>query len=85
MAIHSAVLLWPDEPSLGLAPIVKRQIFARIRAICDEGTTVVLVEQNGNMALRIADYAYVLVNGRIAVEGPPRRSRQAAPWSARTW
>src|SRR5206468_2620754 len=61
-----------DEPSLGLAPLVMRQIFARIRAIREEGATVILVEQNANMALRIADYAYVLANGRIAVEGPPK-------------
>ena len=65
-------LLLLDEPSLGLAPIVMRQIFARIRAIREEGTTVILVEQNANMALRVADYAYVLANGRVAIEGPPK-------------
>jgi len=65
-------LLLLDEPSLGLAPIAMRQIFARIRAISGEGTTVVLVEQNANMALRIADYAYVLANGRVTIEGPPQ-------------
>ncbi len=62
-------LLLLDEPSLGLAPIVMRQIFDRIRAIRKEGATVVLVEQNANLALRIADYAYVLANGRVAIEG----------------
>jgi branched-chain amino acid transport system ATP-binding protein len=52
--------------------MVIRQIFARIRAIREGGTTVVLVEQNANMALRIADYAYVLANGRVATEGLPK-------------
>lgn len=63
-------LLLLDEPSLGLAPIVMRQIFDRIQAIRQEGTTVVLVEQNANMALRVADYAYVLAHGRVTLEGP---------------
>jgi branched-chain amino acid transport system ATP-binding protein len=65
-------LLLLDEPSLGLAPIVMHQIFDRIQAIRQEGTTVVLVEQNANMALRIADYAYVLAHGRVALEGQAR-------------
>jgi branched-chain amino acid transport system ATP-binding protein len=62
-------LLLLDEPSLGLAPIVMRQIFERIKIIREEGATVVLVEQNANMALRVADYAYVLAGGRVAAEG----------------
>jgi branched-chain amino acid transport system ATP-binding protein len=64
-------LLLLDEPSLGLAPIIVHQIFDRIAAVRREGTTVVLVEQNANMALRAADYAYVLARGRVALEGAP--------------
>jgi branched-chain amino acid transport system ATP-binding protein len=64
-------LLLLDEPSLGLAPIIVHQIFDRIAAVRREGTTVVLVEQNANMALRVADYAYVLARGRVALEGAP--------------
>jgi branched-chain amino acid transport system ATP-binding protein len=64
-------LLLLDEPSLGLAPLVIGQIFERIDAVRREGTTVVLVEQNANMALRVADYAYVLAHGRVALQGPP--------------
>lgn len=63
-------LLLLDEPSLGLAPIVIEQIFEVIKALNkEEGTTVVLVEQNAEMALRISDRAYILETGRIAMEG----------------
>ena len=58
-----------DEPSLGLAPIVVQEIFSIIQRIHDQGTTVLLVEQNANMALRIADYAYVIENGAITIQG----------------
>lgn len=62
-------LLMMDEPSLGLAPIVVQGIFDIIRQINKDGTTVLLIEQNANMALHIADRAYVIENGRIAMEG----------------
>ncbi len=63
-------LLMLDEPSLGLAPLIVRQIFAAIRALNEkEGLTVLLVEQNANQALRLAHRGYVLVNGRITMEG----------------
>ena len=62
-------LLMMDEPSLGLAPIVVQGIFDIIRQINNDGTTVLLIEQNANMALHIADRAYVIENGRIAMEG----------------
>jgi branched-chain amino acid transport system ATP-binding protein len=62
-------LLLLDEPSLGLAPLVVRQIFAAIRALNAEGMTVLLVEQNANLALRLAHRGYVLVNGRITMAG----------------
>jgi branched-chain amino acid transport system ATP-binding protein len=63
-------LLLLDEPSLGLAPILVQQIFEIIRAIHEQGTTVVLVEQNARQALRVAGRAYVLETGAIALEGP---------------
>ncbi len=62
-------LLMMDEPSLGLAPIVVQDIFEIIRQIHDAGTTVLLIEQNANMALHVADRAYVIENGKIAMEG----------------
>lgn len=64
-------LLLLDEPSLGLAPIIVQQLFATIRKIRDRGTTVLLVEQNANMALSVADRGYVLVTGNLTVEGTP--------------
>ena len=61
-----------DEPSLGLAPLVVKGIFEIIREINDQGVTVLLIEQNANMALKIADYAYVLETGRIGLSGTGR-------------
>ena len=64
-------LLLLDEPSLGLAPLLVREIFDIIRKIHDErGTTLLLVEQNAQIALRIADYGYVMEGGRIVFDGP---------------
>jgi branched-chain amino acid transport system ATP-binding protein len=65
-------LLLMDEPSLGLAPKVVRQIFDLILQIREEGHSVLLVEQNARAALRVADYAYVMDGGRIAIEGGSR-------------
>ena len=66
-------LLLLDEPSLGLAPLVVRQIFGAIRQLNEAtGLTVLLVEQNANQALRLAHRGYVLVNGRITMEGGGR-------------
>ncbi len=58
-----------DEPSMGLAPILVREIFDIIKRVNDQGMTVLLVEQNANMALSIADRAYVLETGQIVSEG----------------
>ena len=58
-----------DEPSLGLAPLVVKDIFKILKEINDEGVTILLIEQNANMALRLADKAYVLETGTIAMEG----------------
>ena len=62
-------LLMLDEPSLGLAPIVVREIFDIIRTVNQQGITVLLNEQNANMALKVADYAYVLETGTITMSG----------------
>lgn len=63
-------LLLLDEPSLGLAPNIVLQIFDLIKSINEQGTTILLVEQNANMALATAHRAYVLENGRVSMEGP---------------
>jgi branched-chain amino acid transport system ATP-binding protein len=65
-------LLMLDEPSMGLAPQLVRQIFDLVAAIHREGATILLVEQNARLALAISDRAYVLERGRIALEGPSR-------------
>ena len=62
-------LLLLDEPSMGLAPMLVREIFAIIEELNKEGRTILLVEQNSYKALQIAQYAYVLDRGRIALEG----------------
>ena len=62
-------LIMMDEPSLGLAPLVVQDIFKIIRTINEQGITVLLIEQNANMALKIADRAYVLETGRITLSG----------------
>lgn len=62
-------LLLLDEPSLGLAPIIIQQIFDIIEQLREDGVTVFLVEQNANQALKLADRAYVLENGRIVMQG----------------
>jgi branched-chain amino acid transport system ATP-binding protein len=61
-----------DEPSLGLAPLVVREIFMIVAALRATGVAVLLVEQNARAALQIADYAYVLETGELALEGPSR-------------
>jgi branched-chain amino acid transport system ATP-binding protein len=64
-------LLLLDEPSLGLSPLIVHEMFAAIRRINDEGTAVLLVEQNVAMALRVSQRAYVLEEGRMVAEGTP--------------
>ncbi|MBK8016304.1 MAG: ABC transporter ATP-binding protein [Betaproteobacteria bacterium] len=65
-------LLLLDEPSLGLAPLIVQNLFATIRQIRSRGTTILLVEQNANMALSVADRGYVLETGQLTVEGSPK-------------
>ena len=62
-------IIMMDEPSLGLAPIIVQGIFDIIQQINKEGTTVLLIEQNANMALKVADYGYVMETGRISLKG----------------
>ncbi len=74
LAIARALMVTPrllllDEPSLGLAPLLVQQIFETVREINRQGTVVLLVEQNANLALRMASRAYVLEAGRIVLEG----------------
>ena len=70
-------LLMLDEPSMGLAPILVQQIFDIIKELHDAGTTILLVEQNAEMALQIADRAYVLESGRITVSGTGKELAQS--------
>ncbi len=63
-------IIMMDEPSLGLAPIIVQGIFDIIREINKQGTTVLLIEQNANMALKTADFGYVMETGRISLSGP---------------
>jgi branched-chain amino acid transport system ATP-binding protein len=75
LAISRALMARPklimmDEPSMGLAPLIVKNIFAVIRKLREEGNTVLLVEQNAKAALGIADRGYVLETGRIKLQGP---------------
>lgn len=74
LAIGRALMAKPelmlmDEPSMGLAPLLVKEIFDIIKDINSQGTTILLVEQNANMALSIADYAYVIETGEIVLQG----------------
>ncbi len=76
MMAHPQILML-DEPSLGLAPLLVRQIFAIIHEINrQEGMSVLIVEQNARAALELADYAYVMENGRIVLDGPAEQMRE---------
>jgi branched-chain amino acid transport system ATP-binding protein len=62
-------LLLLDEPSLGLAPLMVKEIFSIIAALRQSGVSILLVEQNARAALQVADYGYVLETGEVAIEG----------------
>ncbi|GAB7531501.1 ABC transporter ATP-binding protein [Pseudomonas sp. 3A(2025)] len=66
-------LLMLDEPSLGLAPLITREIFRIIDQLRGQGVSILLVEQNARAALKVADYAYVLETGQVAMHGPAAR------------
>jgi branched-chain amino acid transport system ATP-binding protein len=76
LAIGRAMMARPkmmllDEPSMGLAPLLVQEVFAIVEKLNRElGITVLLVEQNANMALKVADYAYVMEGGKIVLDGP---------------
>jgi len=72
----SPKMLLLDEPSLGLAPMIVQDLFKIIQSIREDGTTVLLVEQNALGALKIADYAFVLELGQVRMEGPARELMQ---------
>jgi branched-chain amino acid transport system ATP-binding protein len=77
MADPSMVLL--DEPSMGLAPLIVEEVFEIVRDLNQrEGVTFLLAEQNTNMALRYADYGYILENGRIVMDGAAAALRENA-------
>jgi branched-chain amino acid transport system ATP-binding protein len=84
LAIGRALMAQPklmllDEPSLGLAPLLVREIFDIIARINrEQGTTILLVEQNAALALGIADYGYVMEDGRVVLEGEPTALRDNA-------
>ncbi|OGO75365.1 MAG: ABC transporter ATP-binding protein [Chloroflexi bacterium RIFOXYC12_FULL_59_14] len=70
LTAHPKLMLL-DEPSLGLAPLLVQEIFEEIKRMSDqEGMAILLVEQNARVALKIADYAYVMENGRVVLDGP---------------
>jgi branched-chain amino acid transport system ATP-binding protein len=69
--MNSPKMLLLDEPSLGLAPMLVKEIFQYIARIREQGVTILLVEQNANMALKYADYCYVMETGKITLAGTP--------------
>ncbi len=83
LAIGRALMSKPkvmllDEPSMGLAPIIVQEVFNTIRRLKEAGITLLLVEQFAKSALEVADYAYVMDRGRIAIEGTPARLHEDA-------
>ena len=81
LAIGRALMAQPkvmllDEPSMGLAPVIVQEVFRTIQRLKQEGMTMLLVEQFAKTALGVADYAYVMEQGRIAIEGPPAELRK---------
>ncbi len=81
LAIGRALMARPkvmllDEPSMGLAPVIVQEVFGTIRRLKADGTTMLLVEQFARKALEVADHAYVLERGRIAVSGTPAELRR---------
>lgn len=68
--MSSPKLLMLDEPSLGLAPLIVREIFRIISRLSEQGVSILLIEQNARAALEVADHGYVLETGAIALQGP---------------
>ena len=81
LAIGRALMARPkvmllDEPSMGLAPVIVQEVFRTLQRLKQDGMTMLLVEQFAKAALEVADYAYVMERGRVAVEGPPAELRK---------
>ena len=88
LAIGRGLMSWPrllllDEPSLGLAPRAVAEIVGALLTLREQGTTIVLVEQNVRAALACADYIYWLEHGTVAREGRPAELEAAAEWAVR--
>lgn len=82
LALSRALLSQPkllllDEPSMGLAPLIVKQIFEIIQETNRDGMTILLIEQNAHKALEIADYAYIIEGGSIKMEGPAKEVRES--------
>ena len=75
LAVDPQILLM-DEPSLGLAPLVVQEIFSIIRKLNEEGVTILLVEQNARMALRVAHHVYLIEQGQVTFNGSPDEIQQ---------
>ena len=74
LAVARGLMLRPklmllDEPSHGLSPLITREVFKILREVAEEGTTLLIVEQNANLVLDFADHAYVLETGRLVLDG----------------
>ena len=79
-------MLMLDEPSLGLAPLLVKEIFRNIETINQElKTTILVVEQNAKIALKISDYAYIMESGKIVMEGPSKELRTTPMSKSSTW
>jgi branched-chain amino acid transport system ATP-binding protein len=83
MALPKVLLM--DEPSMGLAPVLVSQIFDIIKQINEQGTTVFVVEQNANMAMSVADRAYVLQTGEIVLSDTAQGLSTTLRYARRTW
>lgn len=82
LALSRALLSQPkllllDEPSMGLAPLMVKEIFKIIKAINDQGVSIILVEQNATAALELADYAYLIDNGEIKMQGNAKEMKES--------
>ena len=64
-----------DEPSMGLAPLLMLNVFNALKQLNEEGTTILLVEQNAHLALAASSHAYVIENGKIVLDGPAEKLR----------